>query len=85
MVPGSPLTVRVMGPRLSNVLAVGTAPHRLMSPTVVLNPTTPLALLGPVMPPPSAVSVDAEPRVWVPTVRVACTEEETKGHICCVA
>src|ERR1700741_3513062 len=42
-------TVRPWGPMVSCVCAMGTTPARLVSPTVGLMPTTPLALAGETM------------------------------------
>src|SRR5713226_3401731 len=55
------VTVRVIGPAVSWLAAIGTTPCRLISPTVGLMPTTELALAG----------LRIDPEVSVPTVAAA--------------
>src|SRR6516225_8019207 len=54
-------TVRACGPTVSWTWEIGTTPARLVSPTVGLRPTTPLALPGQTMLP--SVSVPSETAV----------------------
>src|SRR5260370_39397963 len=61
------VTVRVIGPAVSWLAAIGTTPCRLIRPTVGLIPTTELALAG----------LRMEPDVSVPTVAAARFDEAT--------
>src|SRR5260370_31564013 len=55
------VTVRVIGPAVSWLAAIGTTPRRLIRPTVGLMPTTEFAFAG----------LKMEPDVSVPTVAAA--------------
>src|SRR5215831_7272281 len=70
-------TVRPWMPTVSCVWEIGTTPARLVSPTVGLMPTTPLALAGQTMLP--SVSVPSETAAKLPETAAAEPELEPQG------
>lgn len=54
------LTLRVRGPAVSCEWEIGTMPVRLTSPTVGLNPTTPLTDAGQTIEPSVSVPIEAD-------------------------
>src|ERR1051325_10704841 len=59
----APATVRVMGPAVSWLCAIGTMPLRLTRPSVGLNPTIPLTFDGDTIDPSVSVPIAAAARL----------------------